>query len=80
MPLPSMFYGFFPPLKRKATESPQGGAAGVLSQRSASGLVLAFALDALPMLGPREPSQLKGVFDAEAVDRGNGSAHQTSGW
>lgn len=55
-------------MKRKATKSPQGGAAGVLSQRSASGLVLAFALDSRPMLEPRDPSQLKEVFNAEAVD------------
>lgn len=67
-------------MKRKATKSPQGGAAEVLSQRSASGLVLAFALNSLPMLEPREPSQQKEVLDAQAVDRGNWSAHQTSGW
>lgn len=60
-------------MKRKARESPPDRAAGVLSQGSVNGSVLAFALNSLPTLEPRGPSQQKVVFDAEAVDRENGS-------
>lgn len=78
--LPLSFKDLFFPLKRKARESPQGRAAGVLSQRSVSGPVLAFALNSLLRLEPTGPSQQKEVLNAEAVDKENGSVQQTSGW